>query len=90
MRLLCFSIYTDVDECADPSKNNCSLNANCTDTIGSYDCTCQIGYSGNGNTCDGTYAWLCAVADLAVTYIHTRVCGCVVLSLHNAPLIRRC
>ena len=45
--------FTDIDECANPSKNNCSSNANCTDTIGSYDCTCEIGYSGNGYTCDG-------------------------------------
>ena len=46
---------TDIDECADSSKNNCSSNANCTDTIGSYDCTCQIGYSGNGYICDGRH-----------------------------------
>ena len=47
--------FTDIDECTDISKNNCSLNANCTDTIGSYDCTCQIGYSGNGYICDGRH-----------------------------------
>ena len=48
---------TDIDECTDPSRNNCSTNANCTDTIGSYDCTCHVGYSGNGYTCDGKSNW---------------------------------
>ena len=43
----------DLDECADLSDNNCSSNANCTDTTGSYDCTCNVGYTGDGFTCEG-------------------------------------
>ena len=45
--------FSDIDECIDSSDNNCSSNANCTDTIGSYDCTCVIGYTGDGFRCEG-------------------------------------
>ena len=45
---------SDIDECADANQNNCSEdNAICTDTIGSYDCTCSVGYTGNGFVCNG-------------------------------------
>ena len=44
---------TDIDECADSLLNNCSVYANCTDTIGSYDCTCLVGFTGDGFSCDG-------------------------------------
>ena len=49
-----FSLFfSDVDECANFSLNNCSENANCTDTIGSYECVCVEGYTGNGMFCEG-------------------------------------
>ena len=43
----------DIDECKDSTQNNCSSNANCTDRIGSYDCICSVGYTGDGYSCDG-------------------------------------
>ena len=43
--------YTDTDECASSSANTCSSNAICTNTIGSYFCTCKSGFNGNGVTC---------------------------------------
>ena len=46
-------VSQDINECEDPGSNNCHQNANCTDTIGSYTCTCMLGYSGNGSLCDG-------------------------------------
>ena len=53
---------SDIDECTDPSDNNCSSNANCTDTIGSYECACMIGYTGDGFTCEG-------MSIVSVTYV---------------------
>ena len=41
----------DVDECEEGS--DCSVNAGCQDTNGSYVCTCSSGYSGDGVTCYG-------------------------------------
>ncbi|KAK3612418.1 hypothetical protein CHS0354_032019 [Potamilus streckersoni] len=35
---------TDVDECQQPDWNECSVYANCANTIGSYNCTCFLGY----------------------------------------------
>lgn len=43
----------DVQECDVDQSNNCSLNATCNNTVGSYTCTCKGGFSGNGIECKG-------------------------------------
>ena len=44
----------DINECEDPGDNpTCHEHANCTDTEGSYECTCNSGFSGNGFNCSG-------------------------------------
>jgi MYXO-CTERM domain-containing protein len=40
----------DVDECA-AGTAGCDANATCTNTLGSFDCTCDAGFSGDGFTC---------------------------------------
>ena len=48
-----FEIFMlDIDECAN-NTDNCDMNAYCNNTVGSYNCTCYPGYSGNGTTCIG-------------------------------------
>jgi len=42
----------DLDECAS-NLDNCSPYATCTNTIGSYQCTCNSGYRGDGTSCTG-------------------------------------
>jgi len=45
-------IAPDIDECSiDPSP--CDENANCTNSAGSYSCSCKQGFSGNGAVCEG-------------------------------------
>lgn len=43
---------TDVDECL---SDVCGANANCTDTDGSFECSCDSGYSGDGMSCSGMH-----------------------------------
>ena len=40
----------DLDECAE-GYDNCSGNSQCINTVGSFTCRCQIGYSWNGRAC---------------------------------------
>lgn len=34
-------------------SNECSGNATCANTDGSYNCTCKPGFNGDGFDCDG-------------------------------------
>ena len=62
---VCF-FKTDFDECKDPKRNECHKKAKCTNTEGSYNCTCIDGYVGNGTLCQGMVAIL-LFASLIVT-----------------------
>ena len=54
-------ILLDINECfpdliSDEHSDmvpNCHVDANCTNTKGSFFCTCLDGYSGNGVSCVG-------------------------------------
>lgn len=41
---------SDINECT-VGLAKCDQNANCTNTVGSYNCTCNAGYTGNGTYC---------------------------------------
>jgi len=44
------SVCSDINECA-TNNGACSVNATCTNTLGSHSCACNPGYSGDGITC---------------------------------------
>ena len=49
--LLCF--LEEIKICG-TTKDDCSEFATCADTgLGSYTCTCNEGYTGDGKTCEG-------------------------------------
>ncbi|XP_030837835.1 hyalin-like isoform X4 [Strongylocentrotus purpuratus] len=39
------TVIADINECASTTTNDCSENANCTNMVGSYTCTCHFGYT---------------------------------------------
>ena len=45
-------IMADLDECK-LQLHSCDINAECENTIGSYECQCRSGYRGNGRMCSG-------------------------------------
>ena len=49
---------TDINEC-DHNLDNCDMNADCTDTIGSFNCTCVFGYTGTGQLCGNFIVYYC-------------------------------
>ena len=47
-----FNMISDINEC-NAGTHNCSSNAFCNNTKGSYNCSCKPGYTGDGWTCTG-------------------------------------
>ncbi len=45
------ALYLDINECED---SPCSSDGLCSDTNGSFICSCQSGFSGNGFSCQST------------------------------------
>ena len=49
----CHNLIPDIDEC-ELGVDNCLPNAPCINTIGSFECVCPPGFTGDGMTsCDG-------------------------------------
>ncbi len=49
--LLPHSPCIDIDECRPLGENNCSAQAVCENTVGSFSCQCSPGFTGDGSTC---------------------------------------
>ena len=45
-------LLSDTDECQ-VETHNCHMNATCADVIGSFVCTCNSGFEGDGVNCVG-------------------------------------
>ena len=54
-------LNTDYDECSHDDWNDCNDQAECNNTIGSYACKCNVGYSGDGRLCEGTFQNYCTL-----------------------------
>ena len=44
----------DIDECTE-KIDDCDQNARCTNNAGGYNCTCILGYKGDGKSCVGKF-----------------------------------
>ena len=49
-----FCVVTDIDECT-ANAHDCHLDATCSNTDGSFTCSCNQGYSGDGKQCGGMF-----------------------------------
>ena len=47
-----FPFILDIDECSE-GLSDCDAKASCTNTVGSFTCTCNKGSIGDGKTCFG-------------------------------------
>ena len=55
----------DINECS--ISPPCHANAACNNTVGSYLCTCNQGYSGNGSNCSGiVWIWLWKIDEFTI------------------------
>ena len=52
--MVSFVITPDIDECS-KETSPCDENADCTNTEGSYSCTCKKGFTGDGAACQGMF-----------------------------------
>ena len=48
-------IVIDINEC-DVGTDNCHPNATCMDSVGSFECSCNSGFTGSGVTCLGEFS----------------------------------
>jgi len=58
-------MISDINEC-EGITHNCSSNAVCNNTKGSYNCTCKPGYLGDGWNCTGDEYTLKYIKDVLV------------------------
>lgn len=49
--LHCDPSILDIDEC---KGSPCHVNGRCSNNPGSFECECNVGYSGNGFACTGS------------------------------------
>ena len=47
-------LISDIDECVVDTHHNCSSDAFCNNTHGSFNCTCKLGFTGDGENCTGS------------------------------------
>ena len=51
-----FYSFPDIDECKMPKP--CDVTADCRNTVGSFICSCNSGYTGDGFNCTGECVYI--------------------------------
>ena len=76
----------DINEC-ELETDNCHVYANCTDAMGSFDCTCNSGFVGDGVNCTSMYELKMAFCSV---YIPTNLVYMLWYELKNTLLVLEC
>jgi len=72
-----YNWFADIDECA-ATPSSCVTNADCTNTPGSFICTCRTGYTGNGRAaCTGKIFYFSEKIHLYLFFITVTALICV-------------
>ena len=61
---------SDINECA-RREDTCSDFAQCSNTLGSFECTCLPGYQGDGRVCRGQLVCFHFVREESIQYINS-------------------
>ena len=87
----------DIDECQAGVSAVCGANAlACTDTVGSFSCTCRSGYRWTGKACDGNQTavvavvLLCCVHGARLFSSRTKLIICYGGAEHNSSAENNC
>jgi len=78
----------DIDECA-TNMAKCDTHASCSNTAGSFTCTCNEGYSGNGLTCEGMSAAEAVITcrvGYCVTVLRVTIYLYLVCTIEHCPI----
>ncbi|XP_030856024.1 uncharacterized protein LOC105443400 [Strongylocentrotus purpuratus] len=92
------TVIADINECASTTTNDCSENANCTNMVGSYTCTCYFGYTdrspagvGPARVCEltsvGNFLGIGGIFGLAVgaCVLVVMMCLCCIIAARRMP-----
>ena len=74
--------FIDIDECG-AGVSNCDTNAACANIDGTFTCTCNSGFEGDGTVCAGKFlsSWLSSSCQT-----HKKSCCKIIVNpLHAAP-----
>ena len=78
---------TDINECTN-GRAECHDNASCTNTDGSYECTCDTGFTGDGFNCTSEIAIIIKCIYLLKSHhCYQRIISSVALSLNEILLL---
>ncbi len=75
-----YTLSADVDECLIDILNNCPENSECTNTPGSFICTCTNGFAMEGSVCQGETPYIYILSTYIYIYMHSVHTVCIV---HN-------
>ncbi|CAH3179782.1 unnamed protein product, partial [Porites lobata] len=75
-----YTCFKDLDECTTGS-HSCDVNSVCQNTVGSYTCSCNAGYTGDGKPCNdidecSTNSHSCDVNAVCSNTVGSYACAC--------------